>query len=196
MCSYYVITTERDGKVAPYFFDTVWSPDLPLFSLHEALVPVSGFESQYSVVANTQDLNVDVLLNDYLASSRFLRLCDDLAIHYFSVPVKVFLLGGESPKREFVFFCVMDRYFILDNERSVYKLADPGLSKRDVLPVYERIEKFVVKKNFTQHLFYCEEIKKMVCSARFKVEFESRFLVGASFTLIDDSYVFSPWDDF
>lgn len=196
MTEYYVIATERDGITVPFFLETVWTPDLPIFSLPEAPIATSSFKSHYSLVAKIKELDVDILLNDYIASTDFLKLCNSVSANYFSVPVQIHLKEKKSPQKEFSFFCVTDRHSILDNSKSSYKLADPRLSVTHTYPVYERIDRFVVKSGFAGQLFFCEELKKIVCSARFKKEFESRRLTGAQFTPIDDSYVFAPWDDF
>jgi hypothetical protein len=196
MPNFYVVATERDGAVVPYFFETIWKPDLPVFSLSEAAMPITDLEKNYDVSAKIKSLKVDILLNDYIASDTFLKMCDSVGAKYFSVPVQMFFQGKKNPDKGFNFFCVTSRLSILDRKRSNYELAASGLSNPNMLPIYERISKFVVKDGIVDNLFFCEEIKKVVCSKIFKEEFESRGLQGVSFTSIDDSYVFAPWDDF
>lgn len=200
MKEFYVIDSKPDGENIPYFFETIWHPALPAFDLPENTPAVEMFESNYRLAAKIDTLDVDILVDDFLASSNFLELCNSFAVDYLSVPVDVELDGGQKPSKGYNFFCVAARKEILDEEMSIFALMDDRLlrpkSERGDLPVYDRIDKFVIADGVEDDLFYCEEIKRTVCSAAFKAKFMAMKLTGLNFISIDENYVYAPWDGF
>lgn len=200
MNTFYVVSSNADGENIPYFFEMTWKPNLPIFDLHAESPESKKFADTYRVKAKTDDLKVDLLINDYLASDDFLEMCSSMHADYLSVPIKVFLDDGSEPAKRYNFFCVKIRLWALNQDKSVYQFADEGLlrsqEERGCGPVYERIDSFVFKDEVVEDLFYCEEIKQVICSSKFKAEFELRQFSGLNFIAIDGSYVYAPWDDF
>jgi len=154
-------------------------------------------------------LSVDVIFEQFLASSDFVSLCDDLGCGIFTIPVTVELNGQERPEKSYSFFLATSYSFflatkrlsILDRKFSRYELMHSGLLRsdseiKDDVPVYDRIDFFSIRPGVDQHLFFCEETKQMACTDVFRSEFEKRKMTGLEFTLIDEEYKYAPWDDF
>ncbi|MNC43803.1 hypothetical protein D3C75_926800 [compost metagenome] len=87
---------------------------------------------------------------------------------------------------------------MLEVDKSKFVLMDEGLlrpeGERQGMPVvYDRIEKFVIRDGIDEDLFYCEELKQMVCSSEFRLGYLERNLVGLEFKKIDGDFIYAPW---
>lgn len=200
MNTFYVVSSKSNGEDIPYFFEINWNPELPVFDVHAESPDSNKFAGAYRVNAEIDGLEIDLLINDYLASDDFLYMCSSLNTDYLSIPAEVFLNDGSKPAKRYNFFCVKMRKWALNQDKSDYALADEKLLRpqedRGFGPVYERIDKFVFKDDLVADLFYCEEIKQVICSSKFKMEFELRSFSGLNFVAVDDGYIYAPWDDF
>lgn len=200
MSTFYVVNSSANGEDIPYFFEMNWNPELPVFDLHADSPESNDFARAYKVNADIDNLEVDLLVNDYLASADFLEMCSSLGIDYLSIPAEVILSDGSKTAKRYNFFCIKMRKWALNQQKSVYALADERLLRpqedRKIGPVYERIDSFVFKDDVAADFFYCEEIKQVVCSSKFKAEFESRKFSGLNFVAVDDDFIYAPWDDF
>jgi len=201
MNQFYMIDSSGDGDSFPLFFDAEWVPDLPEIDWVSKTPSLKDFYSSYNIRAYLDRLSVDVIFEQFLASSDFVSLCDDLGCGIFTIPVTVELNGQERPEKSYSFFLATKRLSILDRKFSRYELMHSGLLRsdseiKDDVPVYDRIDFFSIRPGVDQHLFFCEETKQMACTDVFRSEFEKRKMTGLEFTLIDEEYKYAPWDDF
>ncbi len=104
MKKFYVVSGDANGENIPYFFEMIWTPDLPVFDLPVASPDIKSFAKAYSVKADTEELKVDVLINDYLASVDFVELCESLETDFLTIPAEVILEDGKSPEKKYSFF--------------------------------------------------------------------------------------------
>ncbi len=200
MNSYYVVDSNPDGESIPYFFESEWSPELPSFELPRSSPVRVMFASRYTLKAKVESLSVDVLLGDFIASVNFVRLCESLEAEFISVPTEIVTARNTKVVKDYYFFCVTGRVSMLDRGASQFELMDDRLlsprGERGDFDVFSRIDKFVIKEDVRLDFFYCEEIKRVVCSAKFKLEFESLGLTGLNFTEINDGFVYAPLEGF
>lgn len=197
MKDFYVISaSENDG--APLFFEEKWKPALPEFNQVVKNPGKPIFADSYELKAGLKRLEVDVIFEKYIASSDFVSVCEVLGCSFINIPLKITLLGRAKTEREYRFFCVLSRCLLLDAENSVFTLMDesllrPSEERAGMPPVYDRIDKFVPRRNVSEDLFYCEELRQMVCSSAFKDKYEKNDFVGLKFQKIDDNFVYAPW---
>jgi hypothetical protein len=182
----------------PIFFDAEWFPELPEFNQVEKNPPENSFEPSYIVKLTLERLEIDAALEQYLVSSRFLSLCAAHKCEYINRPLTIELAPGIS-LQDFRFFCLLSRRSLLDVERSAFVLMDEGLlrpvaERIDKSPVYERIDRFIVKHDVDEDLFFCEELKQAVCSSSFKKAYLTKELIGLDFKRIDENFTFNPWE--
>ncbi|MGE8046599.1 imm11 family protein [Pseudomonas monteilii] len=195
---YYVVSYENVAGI-PRFFEAEWYPKLPELNQTRENPEKSSFESFYALELNLEKFEIDAVLEKYIVSSRFVSLCSRLECEYIDVPLEVELSSGEKLEN-FRFFYVLSRGSLLDVEKSKFVLTDKGLLRPDserlsVLPVYDKIDRFVVKENIHEDLLFCEELKQVVCSSDFKENYFAEKLVGLKFEKIDEKFVFDPWGD-
>jgi len=185
-------------KDVPIFFDAEWLPELPEFNQVEKNPPKNLFEPSYTIKLELEQFETDAVLEQYIVSSRFLSLCAAHKCEYIDLPLTIELASGKSIQ-DFSFFCLLSRYSLLDVEKSEFVLMDEGLlrpmaERVDKSPVYDRIDRFIVKENIGEDLFFCEELKQAVCSSAFKEEYFTKELIGLDFERIDEDFTFNPWE--
>ncbi|MFR0675080.1 hypothetical protein ACLUUI_16045 [Enterobacterales bacterium AW_CKDN230030176-1A_HGKHYDSX7] len=195
---YYVVSYENAVGI-PRFFEAEWYPNLPELNQTRENPERSSFESSYALKLKLEKFEIDAVLEKYIVSSRFVSLCSRFECEYIDVPLKVELGSGEKLE-DFRFFYVLSRGSLLDVEKSKFVLTDKRLLRPDsersgALPVYDRIDRFIVKENIHEDLLFCEELKQAVCSSDFREAYISEKLVGLKFERIDENFVFDPWGD-
>lgn len=72
-------------------------------------------------------------------------------------------------------------------------LLRPKAERINSSPIYDRIDRFVIKDDVHEDLFFCEELKRAVCSSAFKETYSAKKLIGLTFEKIDESFTFNPW---
>ncbi|MEE5096190.1 DUF1629 domain-containing protein [Pseudomonas alliivorans] len=197
MKDFYLIKYEPDGDGAPYFFDLNWVPELPGFHSPSENPERSSLSSHYRAIADITELEADWLPDHFLASKKFMAVCDKFACSYISRPLDL-ILKGKSSTKDYFFFAVMERLRAMDLERSKFVLDSNSKTESDGAdnPVFELIEKLVVMDDVESHLFYFEGIHETVCSAEFAKECVASEIFGLIFKKIDESYRYAPWEDF
>lgn len=200
MKDFYVISASEVGGV-PLFLDLEWLPALPDFNQVVKDPMRSVFQDSYVAKVGLDDLSVDVIFEQYLASTDFVSHCESCSCSFIAVPLSVELRNGLSAAKGYSFFYVLSRYSLLDLSCSKFMLMDEGLlrssdDREGMSPVYERIDKFVPRSDVDCDLFYCEELKQMVCSEEFRVDYLGKGLTGLDFEKIDYDYTYLPWGDF
>lgn len=199
---YYIVEVLPDGKGVPHFMGKKWIPDLPDYDIYSLPPNVGDFKQEYILNAKAYQLDSDYAINDNLASFDFLELCRQFDVKCIEVPVVINLLRGKVPGKDYYLFFLLDYLSILDQESSIFTISedidtgklntpeDRGLNKI----YYDRIERFIVRGDLSEHLFLCNEISKPVCSVEFMKEFEARGFKGIKFTALDDSYNYDAWE--
>lgn len=181
----------------PLFFDATWSPELPEFNQAEENPQGSSFERCYTVKLELEQFEVDAVLEQYIVSSGFLNLCAMHRCRYIELPLTI-ELGAGARLRDFSSFCILSRRSLLDVERSEFALMDeallrPKAERINSSPIYDRIDRFVIKDDVHEDLFFCEELKRAVCSSAFKEAYSAKKLIGLTFEKIDEAFTFNPW---
>jgi len=194
---FYVISASENDDV-PLFFEEKWKPVLPEFNQVVKNPERSEFADSYEMEAGLEKFEVDVIFEQYIASSAFVSMCETLRCSFINIPLKISLLGRTKTKKDYRFFCVLSRCSLLDVENSVFtrmdeRLLKPSEEREGMPPVYDRIDKFVPRENVVDDLFYCEELKQMVCSSAFKAEYDANNFVGLDFQRVDDDFIYAPW---
>jgi len=198
MKEFYMLSAAESDDV-PLFFDEVWVPELPEFNQVIANPDVLDFSDSYEVEADLNKLYVDVIFEQYLASSEFIRVCESFNCKFLSVPVMISLRGSTKPEKDYRLFCVLSRCSLLDVDRSTFELVDEGLlrpesERQHMSPLYARIDRFSARSDVDYDLFYCEELKQMVCSSGFREAYLKNSFIGLDFEKIDEGFVYAPWD--
>jgi len=198
MKDFYVISADEVNGV-PLFFDIEWRPQLPEFNQVLENPSADMFGSSYQAKIDLDAFYGDAFFEQYIASSDFVSLCELYNCTYFSVPLTIELRKGVEASKAYSLFIVQSRHSILDADKSKFILMDDGLlrpeGERQSMPaVYDRIEEFVVRGGIDEDLFYCEELKQMVCSAEFKRGYLERNLIGLEFKKIDENFIYAPWE--
>ncbi|MBN3967987.1 hypothetical protein IMW75_22250 [Pseudomonas gregormendelii] len=194
----YIISYEPDGEGAPYFFELSWVPDLPTFHYPTENPETGALSPHYQAKANVLELSADWLPDHFLASKKFLAVCDSCECEYVSRAVELTIEEGREPSREYYFFAVTERIRAMDLEKSSFVIdSNAKIENADIQnPNYECIDKLVISTNVDADLFYFEEIHEVVCSGRFLTECVNRKIHGLTFKKIDDDYRYAPWEDF
>jgi hypothetical protein len=197
MNDFYVVSASENDGIS-LFFEEEWNPALPEFNQVVKNPELGEFADSYEMKADLERFEVDVVLEQYIASSEFVRMCESQNCSFIDLPLKIVLLGGAETEKEYRFFCVLSRCSLLDSENSVFTLMDerllrPSEEREGMSPVYDRIDRFVPRKGVSENLFYCEELKQVVCSSLFKADYDEKGLVGLEFQKIDDDFVYAPW---
>jgi len=197
---FYILKYAPDGAGAPFFFETDWLPELPEF--HYPTENPKGLNHQYTVKAKIDFLDADYLPDQFLASQRFIELCHELSVDAICKKVKIVGLRGDM--RGYYFFAPSERISLLDKDNSQFSLevdkhtGRPAVSSEEdgEFPVYEVIDLFRVAPEVSSHLFFCRELRDVVCSEVFKRKFVQAGMTGGSFEAIDDAFRYAPWEDF
>lgn len=197
MKEFYMINADEDHGV-PLFFDIEWTPKLPEFNQVLESPSRDMFADAYQAKIDLDVFYGDAFFEQYIVSLDFVNFCELYNCKYFSVPLAIELRKGREVSKGYSLFFVQSRCSILDVDKSKFVLMDEGLlrpeSERQGMPVvYDRIEKFVIRGGIDEDLFYCEEIKQMVCSSEFKRGYLERNLAGLEFTKIDGDFIYAPW---
>lgn len=197
MKEFYMINADEDHGV-PLFFDIEWTPKLPEFNQVLESPSRDMFADAYQAKIDLDVFYGDAFFEQYIVSLDFVNFCELYNCKYFSVPLAIELRKGREVSKGYSLFFVQSRCSILDVDKSKFVLMDEGLlrpeSERQGMPVvYDRIEKFVIRGGIEEDLFYCEEIKQMVCSSEFKRGYLERNLAGLEFTKIDGDFIYAPW---
>ena len=194
--------SDPDGKGIPYFMDKHWTPELPDYEFYDSPPYEGDFLTVYSLKAKTYQLNGDYLVDENLVSNEMLYLCEKLNVKCIRIPVDINLHRGVRPQKKYFLFFPLSYLSILDKDESTYTISidldsgklntqeERGLKKT----YYESIDKFKIKNNIREHLFFCNEIAASVCSIQFKNEYEALGLTGVSFKEINDNYQYSAWN--
>ncbi|WMB72698.1 hypothetical protein RA178_20180 [Shewanella oncorhynchi] len=199
---FFIVQSDPDGKGIPYFMDKHWTPELPDYEFYDSPPCEGDFLNAYSLKAKTYQLNGDYLVDENLVFNEMLYLCEKLNVKCIRIPVDINLHRGVRPQKKYFLFFPLSYLSILDKDESTYTISidldsgklntqeERGLKKT----YYESIDKFKIKNNIREHLFFCNEIAASVCSIQFKNEYEALGLTGVSFKAINDNYQYSAWD--
>ncbi|MGI2102660.1 imm11 family protein [Shewanella oncorhynchi] len=199
---FFIVQSDPDGKGIPYFMDKHWTPELPDYEFYDSPPCEGDFLNAYSLKAKTYQLNGDYLVDENLVSNEMLYLCEKLNVKCIRIPVDINLHRGVRPQKKYFLFFPLSYLSILDKDESTYTISidldsgklntqeERGLKKT----YYESIDKFKIKNNIREHLFFCNEIAASVCSIQFKNEYEALGLTGVIFKAINDNYQYSAWD--
>ncbi|ENY9403738.1 hypothetical protein ACF5F1_004693 [Salmonella enterica] len=199
---FYVIKYHPDGEGVPYFMDKEWTPDLPDYDIHIKPPSLNDFVDQYHLKAKSYKLNGDYLLEDDLISFGFYELCEKFSVKCICIPVDISLMRGKAPEKKYFIFFNLSYLSILDQSKSIFTISkdiydgkyhtpeDKGLDK----VYYDKIHDFHVIEGIEEHLFFCSDIMRPVCSLSFKEEFERLSLTGIEFIPIDKNYRYDAWD--
>lgn len=199
--AFFIVQSDPDGKGIPYFMDKHWTPELPDYEFYDSPPCEGDFLNAYSLKAKTYQLNGDYLVDENLVSNEMLYLCEKLNVKCIRIPVDINLHRGLRPQKKYFLFFPLSYLSILDKDESTYTISidldsgklntqeERGLKKT----YYESIDKFKIKNNIREHLFFCNEIAASVCSIQFKNEYEALGLTGVSFKEINDNYQYSAW---
>lgn len=198
---FFIVQSDPDGKGIPYFMDKHWTPELPDYEFYDSPPCEGDFLNAYSLKAKTYQLNGDYLVDENLVSNEMLYLCEKLNVKCIRIPVDINLHRGVRPQKKYFLFFPLSYLSILDKDESTYTISidldsgklntqeERGLKKT----YYESIDKFKIKNNIREHLFFCNEIAASVCSIQFKNEYEALGLTGVIFKAINDNYQYSAW---
>ncbi|MRX40866.1 hypothetical protein GJU43_16375 [Flavobacterium sp. LC2016-23] len=200
---FFVIEYQPNDSGMPHFMDKEWKPELPDYDFFKAPPSSGDFSDHYLAKVKAYNLDGDYFPDDDLISSEMLMLVSKLDVKFISVPIKVSLYRDKTPSNKYFLFYLSSYLSIMDEDSSVFtiskdietgKLNTPDERGLDNTH-YEKIDKFKIRSDIKEHLFFCKEISKPVCSLLFKSEFESLKLRGVKFEKIDDNYKYDPWGD-
>ena len=201
----YTLKYAPDDAGCPHFLSEEPMPEEWEWSSYETRPLDIDISKKYAT--RITDTDIDTVDFDFYGadapyvSTRFLALCDALAVRYRAVPIDMTLHDGSRPPKSYAIFLPASHLSIIDTEKSVYEL-DRVVETGDTmmnqafpeLPVYSKIERFVTKENIeVPHLFQCIEIFSLVCTEAFRQEAIGRGLAGLQFTALDEGYVYDPW---
>jgi hypothetical protein len=200
---FFLIKYKPDSDGIPIYFETIWSPELPRFHYPSGDFDRTLFKNLYSVKAKTKKLTGDWLINNLLASDRLLELCNRLGVEFISAEAKISLYRNEVSEKHYNFFIPSERLDLLNEEKSIFNIStnlETGkLATREIgldSTYYDRIDKFIVRTDVMRDLFLCTELKKVVCSIRFKEKYEDALMSGVAFEPIDENFRYDPWSNF
>jgi len=203
---FHTLQYEPNGQDCPYFLSQHSVPEEWEWRNYEVdpygVTIVANYRSQITD-PDVKFIDFDFYGSDApYVSDRFLAVCDEFSVRYRAVPVEITLRDGTRPEKPYFFFLPADQLSLLDPERSIAEIdrvKETGAQMMDKIfpdvPVYSKIEKFVVKDDVTPHLFQCIEIFSLVCTDEFFKMASERGLRGIKFTPIDEAYVYDPWAD-
>lgn len=107
---------------------------------------------------------------------------------------------GSRPAKRYFVFLPATHISLLDFENSIFEIerlrenGDATIHKDfPDIPVYSKIEKFIVKNIEVPHLLQCIDIFSLVCTDTFKKEALNRNFHGLKFIPLDETYVYDPW---
>ncbi len=200
--AFYIVKYHPDGEGVPYFMDKEWMPELPDYDIHIKPPLLNNFVSKYSLKAKSHKLNGDYLLEDDLISSDFYELCKKLSIKCICIPVDIHLMRNKLPEKKYFLFFNLNYLSVLDQGKSTFTISrdiydgkpntpeDKGVDK----VYYDKIDNFHVIEGIEEHLFFCSDIMRPICSLFFKQEFVRLGLSGVEFIAIDENYRYDAWE--
>ncbi|KJV35876.1 MULTISPECIES: imm11 family protein [Erwiniaceae] len=198
---FYVMEYLPDDAGCPHFMDKNWDPELPDYDIFVSPPVESNFAKSYALKAASEKLDGDYLISDNLVSSGFLNLCEKFGVRKISRHADITLLKKKKPEKEYFLFFLVDYIEILDKEKSLFNISHDiesglpdtpearGLDKT----YYDKIDRFIIKKDVEKHLFFCQELSKPVCSKALKDEFQTLGMKGIEFKIIDEDFKYDPW---
>lgn len=198
---FFVIEYSPNDEGIPHFMDKEWVPELPDYDLFTAPPSPDDFADGYTVKVKSYKLDGDYFPNDNLISSDMLMLLSELNVKCISIPTAVGLYKSKAPSKRYYLFYILSYLSIMDESESIFtistdietgELNTPEAKGLDKI-YYEKIDKFKVKSDIKEHLFFCREISKPVCSSTFKSRYESLKLSGVKFKKIDGNYKYDAW---
>jgi hypothetical protein len=202
--SFFIPTYQADGSGLPAYFETIWTPELPEFHYPSGTPKNLSLNPAYDVRAKTTKLTGDWYIDDFIASKNTLELASALDVKFLHAPLHVKLNRDKNIEDKYYFFMPLERVDLLDREKSIFNISinmgtgkpatpeDSGLDST----YYDKIEKFVPKRDVHRDLFLCTELKKIVCSVKFRQEWESARLFGLTFTPLNSDFRYDPWEGF
>ncbi|WNY83039.1 hypothetical protein NNQ28_01075 [Cronobacter dublinensis] len=116
-----------------------------------------------------------------------------LNVEYLNVPLKIELSNRVGLSKNYNLFYLKKYVSIIDKDKSEYEIDD--FITDDEKIYFSKIDRFVVKEGVNDHLFFCTDIGKPVCSLYFKERFAKQGLVGIDFIGIDSNYRYDEWDN-
>ena len=182
--------------------DNLWTGDHE-WSFDDPEPHKYGIYSSYSLKINEKFIDFDYSGHGYV-SDKFLKTLDECNVKYRAIPLKIILRGNRRPQKNYFFLLLVGRFFILDKQKSNYTISKNPNNYNDYLyepyfpseVCYDFIEEFYIKDNCSfPDFFICGELKKEICTERFKDLCESLGNVGIKFTEIIDGFKYDPWED-
>ena len=192
-CKFFVINFKPGGEGFPHYIDKEYTPELPTFNIHTALPELTVFCDHYTLRTTVDNLAGDYYPLDDLASDEMLSLCSALSVDYFNVPLSIELSDGGEVSKHYNLFYLKKYLSIIDKDKSEYEIDD--FITDDETVYYSKINRFIIKENLCDHLFFCTDIGKPVCSSDFKERITKQGLVGIVFMAIDNNYKYDEWDN-
>ncbi|WP_133247632.1 hypothetical protein [Pseudomonas sp. SDI] len=196
---FYVIEHNPDGKCTPYFFGSECTPKLPSLHLPSEGPDPRKYANEYSLKAKTYNFSFDFNANELLASKDFIEICKMLSVKMLIRPVKISLYRNTTTQKLYFLFFPLARIELLNRDQSTYteesQAASQKISEGNDEKAYEKIDRFITLPS-KEHLFYCIEIKEIVCSSQLKEAYEKQRLTGIKFTAINEDFRYDPWGDF
>ncbi|ELQ6018341.1 hypothetical protein R2225_003389 [Cronobacter sakazakii] len=190
---FFVINFKPDGEGLPHYIDKEYTPELPTFNIHDGLPKLNEFRNRYTLKTTVDNLAGDYYPLDDLASDEMLSLCSELNVQYFNVPLKIELSHRIGLSKNYNLFYLKKYISIIDKDKSEYEIDD--FITDDEKIYFSKIDRFVVKEGVNDHLFFCPDIGKPVCSLDFKERFTKQGFVGIDFIAIDSNYKYDEWDN-
>lgn len=199
----FFVLERKPAEGGQNFVEMIWSPPLPKFHFPSGDVDKNAFADNYFVKLKVHKLTGDYFLGDYLASERFLSLCRSLGVDFISAKADVALPRDKKPELSYNFFLPLERLDLLDEGKSIFCIAvdvETGEPQTKAAGLdstyYDKIDLFKTREDVDRDLFLCTELKKVVCSARFKKKFEDAQTTGIGFEPIDQNFRYDPWGNF
>lgn len=203
----YFIDYDDTGEGCPsytggkFFKDNVWTGDHE-WEFDDPNPRSYEIKSAYSLKIDEKWIDFDYAGHTYV-SENFLKALDECKVDYRAIPLEIYLRKNKQPEKKYFFLLLYGRFFLLDKERSKYTICqDPYTQEylyEDYFPnevCYDSIDEFYIKypNNFPD-FFICAELKKEICTEKFKKICESFNIVGIKFTEITDGFRHNPWED-
>lgn len=185
-----------------FFKDNIWTGDHE-WDFDNPNPEIYQIASDYSLRLDESFIDFDYSGHNYV-SENFLNILDECRIAYRSIPLQIYLSQKKQPQKKYFFLLLVGRFFLLDKTTSQYTVSKDPNNENEYLyetyfsneVCYDIIDKFYIKD--TDNLpdfFICAELKKEICTEKFKKLCESLDIVGVKFTEIIDGFKYDPWND-
>ncbi|QIW16280.1 hypothetical protein A4G20_08010 [Pasteurellaceae bacterium RH1A] len=159
--------------------------------------------STYSLKIDEKSINFDYSGHNYV-SENFLKVLNACKVNYRAVPLEIFLSKNKHPEKKYYFLLLCGRFFLLDKAVSKYTVCKSPNNEKEYLyetyfpneVCYDLIEEFYVKDDGNlPDFFVCAELKKDVCTEKFKKLCQSLNITRIKFTEISNGFRYDPWED-